>query len=331
MMRFGFALAAGLAAGAGLTTPAAASPASVARAAITAAYARMSDAVQRRDADAYVASLSPDFVGVYPKGLVVRGRQGEAATLRQTFGAAKTLSASTRLVFCVLKDGGAVVTVQESTALSGQNAGGPLEIKDSATLRGFWVKSGGRWLLKRERSVADVISTNGVEERTVDGRPAAAPGGPAEAEGARLTEESGGFSYIPPDGWQIKTFAGMKYLISYGPRANGFTPNINVQDELAPVPLDDYARLNLIQISRMYADFKPLGRTAFVTASGLSGVRLAADGTLMGQHTRQVFYLFPAAGARKIIVVATWLASDGNKYAPAVDASLKTFRLEQTP
>jgi hypothetical protein len=150
---------------------------------------------------------------------------------------------------------------------------------------------------------------------------------PSSGHSARLTEPSGGFSYVPPVGWHIRTFPGLKYRMSYV-MASGFAPNINVVDETAPVPLNKYVQMNLTQMTRVYTVFHVLGQSPFVTSSGLHGIRLASTGTVAGKHVHQIFYLFPAPSSRKIVVTASWLAADGEKYTRAVDGSMKTFALK---
>ena len=144
----------------------------------------------------------------------------------------------------------------------------------------------------------------------------------------RLSEPAGGFSYVPPTGWKIRTFPGAKYRISYTTPAQGFAPNINVVDEVAALSLKDYVRAGMSHMNLAYSHFRILSQAPFSTASGVHGVRLMADGTVGGRHVRQAFYIFPAAHSRKIIVTATWLASDGSKYAAAVDGAMKTFALK---
>lgn len=43
---------------------------------------------------------------------------------------------------------------------------------------------------------------------------------------------SGGvFSYVPPSGWKVQDFPGLKFKISRGEAVKGFAPNIVVVDE----------------------------------------------------------------------------------------------------
>jgi hypothetical protein len=150
---------------------------------------------------------------------------------------------------------------------------------------------------------------------------------PAACQAGRLTEPTGGFSYSPPPGWKIRTFPGLKYKICYAAPAHGFAPNIDVVDETAPMSLAEYMRVSMTHMHLVYAKFHVVTQGAFLTSSSLHGVRLVSNGTINGKNVRQIFYVFPAAKNRKIVVTVSWLASDGNKYTAASDGAMKSFRL----
>lgn len=154
------------------------------------------------------------------------------------------------------------------------------------------------------------------------------PAAPVHAQGARISEPTGGFSYVPPPGWRSRPFPGLKYKICYANPKGGFAPNINILDETAAVPLDKYLQLSLVGMKRAYTTLAVVGQKPFVTASGIHGIRMAVNGTTGGRNMHQVFYVFPTRTARKIVVTASCLASDGSKYEAATDASMKTFKLQ---
>ncbi len=153
------------------------------------------------------------------------------------------------------------------------------------------------------------------------------PAVPALAQGTRVSEPTGGFSYVPPPGWHTKPFPGLKYKICYTNSLGGFAPNINILEETAAVPLDKYMQISLVGMKQAYTTFAILSQKPFVTASGIRGVRMVVNGTTGGRNMHQVFYVFPGANDRKYVVTASSLASDGNRYNAATDASMKTFRL----
>ncbi len=151
---------------------------------------------------------------------------------------------------------------------------------------------------------------------------------PASAQGTRLTEPAGGFSYLTPAGWHIRTFPGLKYKICYTTPANGFAPNINTVDEVAPMALGPYMQLSVTQMKRAYASLHVVSQNPFATASGLRGVRMVTDGVVGDKHMHQIFYVFPGANNRKFVLTASSLASDHSKYDVATDKAMKTFKLQ---
>ncbi len=154
------------------------------------------------------------------------------------------------------------------------------------------------------------------------------PASPVLAQGTRLSEPAGGFSYLPPAGWHIRTFPGLKYKVCYTTPANGFAPNINTVDEVAPMALGPYMQISVSHMKLAYTSLHVVGQRPFVTASGLRGVRMATDGVVGDKHMHQVFYVFPGSNNRKYVLTASALASDGSKYDAATDASMKTFKLQ---
>ena len=312
----------------GLTLSASADTEQNASSAIKAAYANMDKALANQDSVAYTAYLLPSFIGEYSNGKVIHGKDEDAASLHQLFSMAKTVTSSTRLLSCSLQNGGAIVTTEETLSLSGINGGSQAIIKSTDTMRSFWLKSDGHWLMKRERFLSE--AANGTETVVSNNHlvGTATTGSSISADVPRLIETEGGFSYVPPIGWQVKTFPGLKYKLSCAKPSGGFMPNINVVDESAAVSMTDYIQLTSTQLKRQFPDFISLGQTAFVTSSGIQGVRLDSEATLNGHKLRQIYYLFAGQGDRKIVVTATWGALDGDKFTQATDTSMKTFALE---
>ena len=157
----------------------------------------------------------------------------------------------------------------------------------------------------------------------------------ADQAQVRLTDSSGGFSYVPPPGWQIRNYPGIKYKISSAPPMAVFTPTIVVRYDVVPVDLDRYVRgctagimKHLTDPDKSYTTYHVVSQGAFVTAAGLHGVRLLSDATLFGKSVRQIFYTFPGPSNRKYIATTSWLQADGNKYAAASDEAMKTFTLK---
>ncbi len=145
---------------AALRLPAGADPTHVARTAIQVAYAGMDKATNRRDAAAYSVYLTSDFVGLDEKETNTVGKAKTLQALRQAFAAVHTAASTTQVLTLVLQDGGAVVTTHSVLTLSGTKNGQPCVIRSENQVRDFWVPSGGRWRLKRERVMSAAQTVN---------------------------------------------------------------------------------------------------------------------------------------------------------------------------
>ncbi|HKZ02116.1 MAG TPA: hypothetical protein VJ180_07745, partial [Pyrinomonadaceae bacterium] len=74
----------------------------------------------------------------------------------------------------------------------------------------------------------------------------------------RYTGPDGGFSFCPPDGWNLEERTGEKYKMVFGMPSNGFRPNINVKDEQSAAPLADYVAAG---IEKILASAEKIGAT----------------------------------------------------------------------
>jgi len=140
-------------------------------------------------------------------------------------------------------------------------------------------------------------------------------------------EKAGGFSYNPPDGWEIIEFPGIKYRISRGPMRNGFAPNINVVDETFSGTLSAYVEANLENMPKFFTiNFKVHKRGEIKTEDGEDAIFLAIENEQQRRMLRQTFY-FLMSGNRKYVVTCTALAEGGEALDSVFEKSVKTFRL----
>lgn len=158
--------------------------------------------------------------------------------------------------------------------------------------------------------------------------PAAVPVQAAPAQAARVVEPAGRFSYAAPAGWHVRVIMQAKYKACFAPQVNGFSANIVGSDDVNPAPLDAYSQASILGIKRSYTAVRVISEMPFVTSSGVHGRRLAIVGIPTKMHLRQNIYLFPAPSNRKIILVVSWLTSQGEKYASTADQAMKTFNLQ---
>ncbi len=138
---------------------------------------------------------------------------------------------------------------------------------------------------------------------------------------------SGGvFSYVPPTGWSVSEFPGLKFKISRGAPAKGFAPNIVIADEAYNKSLDDYAKDSIANLQKLFHGLKVLGQNDFTTSDGTRVIRVTTerDDDLVKKRLRQVFYFYDA-GNKKLVATCSGLAEEGPGSDMVCDASMKTF------
>jgi hypothetical protein len=140
---------------------------------------------------------------------------------------------------------------------------------------------------------------------------------------------SGGtFSYVPPNGWTVTEFPGLKFQISRGAPVKGFAPNIVVADEAYKRSLDDYAKDNLANLQKVFHGLKVLGQNDFTTSDGSRVVKLLTerDDDVSKKRLRQVFYFYDA-GNKKLVASCSSLAEEAPASDLVCDSAMKTFRV----
>jgi hypothetical protein len=152
---------------------------------------------------------------------------------------------------------------------------------------------------------------------------------PADAAGdpRRHVEPAGGFSFVPPEGWEVRPIPGLKFKAAFGPTSAGFTPNINVVDESFDGPLDAYVQGNIGAARRAFKQFRLLSQDEFNTSGDLRGARAVGENELNGMVLRQTYYFF-AKGDTKFVVTCSAQADGGDKLDRVFEASMKTFRFD---
>lgn len=155
--------------------------------------------------------------------------------------------------------------------------------------------------------------------------------GAAQAQQNDRPDFGGGgiFSYVPPKGWKVADFPGLKFKISLGAPVKGFAPNIVVVDEAYEKSLDDYAKDNIATMQQMFPGMKLLGQTDFTTAGGARAIKLVTERTdeSVKGKMRQVYYLYDA-GNKKLAVTCSSLAEEGAASDAVCDGAMKTFTVK---
>jgi hypothetical protein len=142
----------------------------------------------------------------------------------------------------------------------------------------------------------------------------------------RYSEPTAGFSFDPPEGWEVRSSPGLKFKVVIGPKGAGFAPNINVVDDSHNGSLSAYVEATLAALPKILKRFRLLQRDDFVTTDGVNGARLIIENEQLGKVLRQSFYVFPK-GSTMFVVTCSALSDGGADLDSVFEASMKTFRL----
>ena len=119
----------------------------------------------------------------------------------------------------------------------------------------------------------------------------------------------------------MKEVPGLKYQIAFWPASGGFTPNINVVDEVFSGELKDYVNGNIQALTKQFKEFKNLGQFDFKTDSGAKGIKLLTQSEQQGNLLRQTFFFFDGKGGRKYVVTCSARIEVGDKFDAPFEAS----------
>jgi len=150
---------------------------------------------------------------------------------------------------------------------------------------------------------------------------------PVSDEVMRHFEPDGGFSYIPPEGWVVDEYPGLKYMIVLAGQIGNFNPNINFLDETYSGTMEEYVSLNLDAIVQVFEEASIISQEEFSTNEGLQGFKVVIENYQEGLQLIQIFYFFEA-GDTKYIATYTRSADQIEALDILVDQCMKTFRFE---
>lgn len=149
---------------------------------------------------------------------------------------------------------------------------------------------------------------------------------PAAADG-RHHEPTGRFSFVVPEGWEVREVPGVKYRIAAGPGTETFVANLNVVDEKSGADLDAYVAANRETMLRMFEDGELGEPESFRFDSGAEGVRFGGSHTMGGQKLRQTWFMLPDDG-RYLIMTGSRLAEQDPALDDVFAAAARTLRVE---
>jgi len=132
---------------------------------------------------------------------------------------------------------------------------------------------------------------------------------------------------VPPPGWELRDFPGLKYKIAAAAPADGFAPNINVVDEEFSGSPETYVKLNLQNLEKAMQDYEKLGEETFHTDDGVDGTKLMIGSRQANLPLRQLFYMLPGTGKYFVMTCSDHAQHNGSHDAEC-DAAAKTFRID---
>ena len=141
----------------------------------------------------------------------------------------------------------------------------------------------------------------------------------------RHYEPLGNFSIIPPAGWNVTEYPGLKFHIFMGLNPDGFIPNLVFVDENFSGNMNAYIEANMQSLIFFVPDFVTLSRSSFITDSGISGEQIHINNTQHGNFLRQIFYFFLIEDGRYLVITATVPEFAAEDYIPIFDACIRTF------
>jgi hypothetical protein len=109
----------------------------------------------------------------------------------------------------------------------------------------------------------------------------------------RHYEPEGGFSYIPPEGWEIaEPSAATAYKIARSQSGDTFAANLTLIDEAFTGSLEEYVSLSMDNMVHFFEGLQELGRETFPLEGGDAGIRVATENVQSGLALHQIFYFF---------------------------------------
>ncbi|MDW8054887.1 MAG: hypothetical protein RMJ86_10150 [Anaerolineae bacterium] len=151
--------------------------------------------------------------------------------------------------------------------------------------------------------------------------------------GERRYEREGGFSYVPPAGWQASDLGALRFKAMVAPRAvRGFTANLVFTEEAFSGSLSRYVDASLQQLKKLFPDLEVIEtvKSGLRTNSGVPYALIIVERSEQGARLRQSLYIFDS-GRRKITMTYTRLAESVEQaaYDNLVEETAASFRFEE--
>lgn len=150
----------------------------------------------------------------------------------------------------------------------------------------------------------------------------------ATPEPGRHYEFEGGYSIIPPDGWEIGEIPGFVFKVFFGPGVDDFAANLLVLDEEFEGSLEEYFLGNLLSLEQLFDPLEIFDQEEFSTDLGVGGIRIAIETVQQGISVHQTLY-FLEGGDRYFVATCSRTIVGFEEVDALCDASVQTFRLEE--
>jgi hypothetical protein len=148
-------------------------------------------------------------------------------------------------------------------------------------------------------------------------------------------DQIGGFSYVTPEGWTPEITANSALAVIFGPRSEGYTPNVTFMLDKNDADLETFVATTLSQIQTDYANYQItiLTQEGMTTDVGLTGIRVTLDIILppeKGSATiHELMYVFDLAGVKKLTALCNRLATQPAEYEGVFEAIMQSLAVEE--
>jgi hypothetical protein len=143
----------------------------------------------------------------------------------------------------------------------------------------------------------------------------------------RHFEPSGGFSYVPPVGWEVTESSQIPYKVAIGPAEDGFAANITIVDEPFAGSLEEYVSASIKSMSEFFQGFQLVGQDEVTVEGGATGAKIVVENEQSERKLRQTFYILDA-GEKMLVITCTRLSSSSEELDAVCEGSVQTFRFE---
>lgn len=146
--------------------------------------------------------------------------------------------------------------------------------------------------------------------------------------GQEVTEEKGGFSYTPPEGWESMEFPGNEFRFTYGPADDGFSPNLNIiRGKRAAMSLGFNARLGLATQKKNHPEFKLIKIFSVLTADAQPAVVAIIEHNESGKLLRFTQVYLDGIGDERFLLTYTAFPGPSKEIDPEILKSISSFKL----